>query len=121
MAGLAETNGRERGREEFLGIDHTMDHADRFIPDAIHDGQRDADDIGLEAFVEVHVFNEELADPVMEGAVPPGCVFTGSGRQWGQCGDQVALHVGDIQHLGGGPDDLRNQLVGFALGPEKYS
>ena len=76
-------------------------HADRFIADAIHNGKRDADDIGLGTFVEMHIFDEELADPLMGGAFPPDRVFIGKRRHRGQRGNQIALHVGEVQHLGG--------------------
>ncbi|TKS62354.1 MAG: hypothetical protein EWM73_02554 [Nitrospira sp.] len=116
MSGLAETNRRDRGRDQLFGVDHAMQHADCSILDAIHNGKRDADDIALGTFVEVHIFDEELADPAMGGAFPPGCFFIGKGRQRVQRGNQVAFNVGDVQHLGGRPDHLRYQLIGLALG-----
>ena len=116
MSGLAEANGRDRGRDQLFGVDHAMQHADCSISDVIHNGERDADHIALCTFVEVHIFDEELADPVMGSAFPPGRFVIGKGRQRRRRRNQVTLHVGDVQHLGGRPDYLRYQLICFALG-----
>src|SRR5215510_3855014 len=93
-----------------------MKHADYSIADAIQNGKRDADDIALNPFVKVDIFDEELADPAMESAFPPGSVFICKGWQRGRRGNQIALNVGDVQHLGGRLDHLRYQLVFFTLG-----
>ena len=90
MPGLAEANGRDRGRDQLFGVDHAMEHTDCLIANAIHNGKRDADDIALDTVVEVHIFDEQLADPAMGGPFPPGRVFIGKRWQRGRRGNQVA-------------------------------
>ena len=115
MAGLAEPDGVGRGREELLGIDDLVEHAHHFIPKAVHDRQGNAEDIGIALFVEVKIFDVELADSSVERAFPPGTVGMGEAGFGRQGGKEVSLHIRDEQLLGGGAHDLRQELVRFAL------
>ncbi len=86
-----------RGGEKLLGVDHPMQHADHLVAEAVHDRQRDAEDVRLSFVVEVNVFDIELSRAFVIGSLPPRRLPMWEVGPAREGRDEIALNVGDEQ------------------------
>ena len=100
MAGLSETDGKQRRSEEFAGIKHSMQHPDRPIPNTIHNRERQMKCIEIQLSVEIDIPHVCLTDADIVGRAPP---FLFSRRVWdarSRAGYHVAARIGHKEGMG---------------------